>query len=192
MQKASNTRSKTQEKTLWAANATTIGLTIIRFQGDFKLNPPSWVMFQGERGMQLPLTAQNSAIKRCPQCRRPCIIWQHVTFCSRYTFLMVSNPDRIAPGRRLPESTQSTLHHYFIRSHADINAYLLIIDKFLLIRYQATVKQSTLFFADGSWPACRQTSLIVFNDSFRFVSSKRASRAIKHRSRSASLFVILF
>ena len=107
-------------------------------------------MESGSRGMRLPLTAQNSAIKRCPQCRRPCIIWQHVTFCSRYTFLMVSNPDRIAPGRRLPESTQSTLHHYFIRSHADINAYLLIIDKLLLIRYQATVKQSTLFFADGS------------------------------------------
>lgn len=95
--------------------------------------------------MRLPLTAQNSAIKRCPQCRRPCIIWQHVTFCSRYTFLMVSNPDRIAPGRRLPESTQSILHHYFIRSHAGTNTYLLIIDKFLLIRYQATVKQSTLF-----------------------------------------------
>lgn len=108
------------------------------------------VLGQSCHVMQLPLTAQNSAIKRCPQCRRPCIIWQHVTFCSRYTFLMVSNPDRIAPGRRLPESTQSTLHHYFIRSHADINAYLLIIDKFLLIRYQATVKQSTLFFADGS------------------------------------------
>lgn len=102
-------------------------------------------MFQGERGIRLPLTAQNSAIKRCPQCRRPCIIWQHVTFCSRYTFLMVSNPDRIAPGRRLPESTQSILHHYFIRSHAGTNTYLLIIDKFLLIRYQATVKQSTLF-----------------------------------------------
>ena len=65
-------------------------------------------------------------------------------------FLMVSNPDRIAPGRRLPESTQSILHHYFIRSHEDTNTYLLIIDKFLLIRYQATVKQSTLFFADGS------------------------------------------
>lgn len=85
--------------------------------------------------MRLPLTAQNSAIKRCPQCRRPCIIWQHVTFCSRYTFLMVSNPDRIAPGRRLPESTQSILHHYFIRSHAGTNTYLLIIDKFLLIRW---------------------------------------------------------
>ena len=38
-QKASNTRSKTQEETLCAANATTIGLTIIRFQGDFKLPP---------------------------------------------------------------------------------------------------------------------------------------------------------
>lgn len=36
--------------------------------------------------MRLPLTAQNSAIKRCPQCRQPCIIWQHVTFCLRYTF----------------------------------------------------------------------------------------------------------
>lgn len=61
------------------------------------------VQGQGCRVLRLPLTAQNSAIKRCPQCRRPCIIWQHVTFCSRYTFLMVSNPDRIAPGRRLPE-----------------------------------------------------------------------------------------
>ena len=30
VQKISNTRSKTQEETLWAANATTIGLTIIR------------------------------------------------------------------------------------------------------------------------------------------------------------------
>ena len=55
MQKVSNTRNKTQEETLWAANATTIGLTIIRFQGDFKLKPPSWVMFQGELGMPLPL-----------------------------------------------------------------------------------------------------------------------------------------
>jgi len=43
-------------------------------------------MESGSRGMRLPLTAQNSAIKRCPQCRRPCIIWQHVTFCLRYTF----------------------------------------------------------------------------------------------------------
>lgn len=98
------------------------------------------VQGQGCRVLRLPLTAQNSAIKRCPQCRRPCIIWQHVTFCSRYTFLMVSNPDRIAPGRRLPESTQSILHHYFIRSHADTSTYLLIINKFLSIRYQTTVK----------------------------------------------------
>ena len=80
----------------------------------------------------------------------------------------------------------------FIRSYTDTNTYLLIIDKFPVIRYQATVKQSALIFDDASWPACSQTSLIVFNDSFRFVSSKRASRAIKHRSRSASLFVILF
>ena len=65
-------------------------------------------------------------------------------------FLMVSNPDRIAPGRRLPESTQSTLHHYFIRLHADTNTYLLIIDKFPVIRYQATVKQSALIFDDAS------------------------------------------
>ena len=65
-------------------------------------------------------------------------------------FLMASNPDRITPGRRLPEATQSILHHYFIRSYTDTNTYLLIIDKFLLIRYQATVKQSTLIFADGS------------------------------------------
>lgn len=44
------------------------------------------VQGQGCRVLRLPLTAQNSAIKRCPQCRRPCIIWQHVTFCLRYTF----------------------------------------------------------------------------------------------------------
>ena len=43
-------------------------------------------MESGSRGMRLPLTAQNSATKRCPQCRRPCIIWKHVTFCLRYTF----------------------------------------------------------------------------------------------------------
>ena len=44
------------------------------------------VLGQSCHVMRLPLTAQNSAIKRCPQCRRPCIIWQHVTFCLRYTF----------------------------------------------------------------------------------------------------------
>lgn len=111
----------------------------------FQIEPPFLSHVSGGAWNATPFDSQNSAIKRCPQCRRPCIIWQHVTFCSRYTFLMVSNPDRIAPGRRLPESTQSILHHYFIRSHAGTNTYLLIIDKFLLIRYQATVKQSTLF-----------------------------------------------
>ena len=65
-------------------------------------------------------------------------------------FLMASNPDRITPDRRLPEATQSTLHHYFITSHTETNAYLLIIDKFTVIRYQATVKQSALIFDDAS------------------------------------------
>ena len=58
---------------------------------------------------------------------------------------MVSNQNRITPGRRLSEATQSTLHHYFIT-----HSYLLIIDKFLLIECQVTVKQPTLILADGS------------------------------------------
>lgn len=71
------------------------------------------------------------------------------------------NPDRITPDRRLPEATQSTLHHYFITSYTEVNTYLLIIDKFPAIRYQTTVKQSALIFDDASWPACSQTITIV-------------------------------
>lgn len=73
-------------------------------------------------------------------------VTRHIPF--EVYFLMVSTPDRITPGRRLPETTQSTLHHYFIRSYTDTNTYLPIIDKFLLIRYPTTVKQSTFILAD--------------------------------------------
>ena len=45
--------------------------------------------------------------------------------------------------------------------HHIIHSYLLIIDKFPVIRYQATVKQSALIFDNASWPACSQTITIV-------------------------------
>lgn len=44
------------------------------------------VLGQSCHVMRLPLTAQNSAIKRCSQCRRPCIYMaaRHILFM--YTF----------------------------------------------------------------------------------------------------------
>lgn len=101
-------------------------------------------MFQGGVECGSLLAAQNSATKRCPRCIRPLYYTATRYISIEVYFLMASNPDRITPDRRLPEATQSTLHHYFIASYTETNAYLLIIDKFPVIRYQATVKQSAL------------------------------------------------
>ena len=97
------------------------------------------------RGMRLPFGSLKFSHQRVSRVQTP--LYYTVT---RYIpfdvyFLMASSPDRITPDRRLPEATRSTLHHYFIT-----HSYLLIIDKFLLIECQATVKQPTLILADGS------------------------------------------
>ena len=78
------------------------------------------------------------------------VLYGNTIYSVRGILFNCINPDRITPGRRLPEATQSTLRHYFITSYTDTSTYLLIIDKFPLIRYQATVKQSTLILADSS------------------------------------------
>ena len=134
----------------------------------------NWAMLRGGRGMRLPFDSPKLRRQTISTVQTP--LYYTVT---RYIpfdvyFLIVSNPDRATPGRRLPEATQSTLHHYFIRSYTDTSTYLPIIDKFLLISYQAAVKQSTLIFADGSWPACSQTiTIVLFCSKESTISSHR-------------------
>ena len=70
------------------------------------------------------LTAQNSAIKRCPQRRRPHIIRQHVFLIEAY-FLMVSKPDRITPQTLTRGHAIHTapLFHQIIHRHKHLFTY---------------------------------------------------------------------
>ena len=72
------------------------------------------------RGMRLPFVSPKFSHQTVSTMQTPLYytVTRYIPF--EVYFLMISNQNRITPGRRLPEATRSTLHHYFITSYTVI------------------------------------------------------------------------